>query len=166
MDPLTIAAIVSGVGAIFGGVAKKKQANAAQNLEEQQYNDQIRTYYAEHAEAEKKRMQKARLITAFAKANGLDSALTPEMMSEIMKERGAVAPPPYRKGGTPGFGWDLASTVAAAAGNIYGASKAGGMKKKVGPSMMSPVQLGAGSRFGASSQAFNRSTFTTPFDFS
>lgn len=164
MDPLTIAAIIGGVGSILGGIGNKKKENAQQNLEEQQYNDQVRTYYAEQAEAEKKRIQKARLVTAFAKANGLDSALTPEMMAQILQERTPVAPPPYRKGGTPGFGWDLASTVAGAAANVYGASKAGGAKKKVKLSSSTPI--GAGSRFGASAtNPFSRSTFTTPYNF-
>lgn len=123
INPLTLLAIASAAKNIFGSVAKKKQADKAQDLEEQKYNDQIQTYMAEQQKAEDERQARVRLITTFAKANGLDSALTPEMMALVEKRREPVAPPPYRKGGTPGFGWDLAGIVADSAASIYGAAK-------------------------------------------
>lgn len=168
MDPMTIMAIAAGAKAILGGISGKKKATQQQDLEAQQYQDQGQTYYAEHAAAEQKRMQKARLIEAFAKANGIDGALK-TMMPELLKERAAVAPPPYRKGGTPGFGWDMASTIASAAANIWGASKgAGGGLGSLGSSLKpKPVSLGVGSGFGGTATAnpFMRSTFTTPYNF-
>jgi len=134
INPLTLLAITSAAKNIFGSVAKKKQADKAQDLEEQKYNDQIQTYMAEQQKAEDERQARVRLITTFAKANGLDSALTPEMMALVEKRREPVAPPPYRKGGTPGFGWDLAGIVADSAASIYGAAKAPKKKMK----MLSP----------------------------
>lgn len=166
MDPLTIAAIVSGAGSLFGAISGKKRANAQQTLEEQQYNDQVKTYFDEANKAEDQRLQKVNLITAFARANGVDGALSPAILDMLTKRREAVAPPPYRKGGTPGFGWDLAGTLATAAGSIYGAHSASKLKA---PSFKGSNLKGVNplaSRFGASTgSTFTRPSFTMPFQF-
>lgn len=117
-------AISLGVGKLFGAFSGKKRANAQQELESKQYQDQIETYYKEQAAEEDKRLQKVRLVTSFAQANGMDKFLTPEMLNQLMKRREAIAPPPYRKGGTPGFGWDLAGGLVQSGMDIYGANRA------------------------------------------
>lgn len=165
MDPLTIAAIVSGVGSLFGAISGKKRANAQQSLEEQQYNDQVKTYYDEANKAEDQRLQKVNLITAFARANGVDGALSPAILDMLTKRREAAAPPPYRKGGTPGFGWDLAGTIASAAGGIYGAHSASKAASAFKGSNLKGVNPLAG-RFGSSAgSSFTRPSFTMPVQF-
>lgn len=157
INPLTLLAIASAAKNIFGSVAKKKQADKAQDLEEQKYNDQIQTYMAEQQKAEDERQARVRLITTFAKANGLDSALTPEMMALVEKRREPVAPPAYRKGGTPGFGWDLAGIVADSAASIYGAAKAPKPKIKSLAPASSLFGSGTAAKFGSSVN------FSSPF---
>lgn len=166
MNPLLIAAIATGVSNLFGGVAKKKQANAQQDLEQKQYNDQVATYYAEQAQEEDRRQERIRLVTAFAKANGLDSALTPEVMATLQKRREAVAPPPYRKGGTPGFGWDMAANLVSDGAAIYGAAKApkAPARKPGGLLSLNPSTIASNAGgFGSTNSFFQRPSFyTTP----
>jgi len=163
MAPLLIAAIAAGVQHLLGSVAAKKQANASQELEQQKYNDQVATYYAEAQKAEDDRLQKLRLVTSFAKANGLDSALTPEVLASLSQRRTPAAPPPYRKGGTPGFGWDLAANLAGDAGAIYGTAKA---PRAAAPRL--PF-MGAGpasnASFGSVNPFFQRPVFSNPPNF-
>lgn len=166
-NPLLIAAIAAGVQHLLGGVAKKKQATAQQSLEETQYNDQVKTYLEEQMKEEDLRQQRVRLVTAFAKANGLDSALTPDVLAMISKRREPVAPPPYRKAGTPGFGWDMAANLVGDAGAIYGAAKA----PKTGLQFLDPKRIASGASFGigggigGTNDFFKRAAFTSPVTF-
>jgi len=165
MNPLLIAAIATGVANLLGGVAKKKQANSQQSLEQKQYDDQVQTYYAEQAQEEDRRQERIRLVTAFAKANGLDSALTPEVMATLQKRREAVAPPPFRKGGTPGFGWGLAANLVNDGAAIFGAAK--GAKAPTTPTSkglmgLNPSTVASGANgFGSANPFFSRPSFYT-----
>ena len=161
MNPLLIAAIATGVSNLIGGVAKKKQANAQQDLEQKQYNDQVATYYAEQAQEEDRRQERIRLVTAFAKANGLDPALTPAVMATVPRRREAVAPPPYRKGGTPGFGWDMAANLVSDGAAIYGAAKAP-VKKKVNLLGLNPSSIASGAGGFGSFGSFGQSNSILP----
>lgn len=153
--PLLIAAIGAAAHNIFGAISSKKKANSAQDLEAKQYADQVAAYMEEQNKAEDQRQNKVRLMETFARANNLDSALTPEMIGMLMKRRDPTAPPPYRKAGTPGFVWDMASIAADSAASIWGASKTKTPKSfmpKMDPKLMLPasVPAGMGSPFGSS----------------
>lgn len=165
MDPILIMAIAQGVQHLLGGLAAKKQANASQNLEQTKYNDQVATYYAEAQKAEDDRLQKLSLVTSFAKANGLDSALTPEVLASLSKRRTPAAPPPYRKGGTPGFGWDLAANAIGDAGAIYGAAKAPKPAAPRLPFMSAPTGASPNQSFGSTNQFFQRPVFSNTPNF-
>lgn len=162
MSPALIQAITAGAQHVLGAVAAKKQANSAQSLEEQKYNDQVATYYAEAQKAEDDRLQKLSLVTSFAKANGLDSALTPEVLASLSKRREPAPPPPYRKGGTPGFGWDLAANAIGDAGAIYGAAKAPKPAAPRLPFMGAPTGASPNPSFGSTNSFFQRPVFSNP----
>lgn len=168
LDPLLVMAIAGGVKHLLGGIGAKKRVNAEQDLEKKKYDDQVSTYFAEFEKSEDDRMKKLLLVQTFAKANGLDSALTPEVLAALSKRRTPAAPPPYRKGGTPGFGWDLAANLAGDAAAIYSAAKG----KKPGPAAPKFSSLstksssfGSAPSFGSANAFFQRPAFSNPPNF-
>lgn len=125
MDPATIALIAGGVGKLLGGIGSKKRANAQERQDETVYNDQVAQWLAAQQKAEEDRQRKISLVTAYARGNNMDAFLTPEIMATISKPKTIIAPPPFRRGGTPGFGWDLAGILAETGGGIYAQNKLG-----------------------------------------
>lgn len=140
MDPLTIAAIGTVVGSLFKSKGEKKRAQAQEALQRQQYEDAVQQWLQQQQAIEQDRQQKVSLYYAFANANGMDKAFTPEMKAMLLKPKPIITPPPYRSAGTPGFGWDQLGMLAEGGAAAYGSYKAGKLDPK---SIMKKARLGS-----------------------
>lgn len=172
MDPVTIALIAGGVGKLFGAIGGKKRANAQENQDELAYNDSVTQWLAAQKAAEEDRQRKISLVSAYARGNNMDAFLTPEIMATISKPKTIVAPPPFRRGGTPGFGWDLAGVAAETAGSIYASNKAGKLssaeiakRARLGKPGMSPAWTIPPSPLGGAKPMFGGAATWDPYSF-
>ena len=111
-DALLVAGIGSMVGKLFQGKGAQKRATNKANLEEQSYNDAVQYWLQQQKQSEENRQNRISLISAFAKSNGLEGFMSPEMEAILRRAAPTPTPPPYRRGAdNAGSTWDLIGSL-------------------------------------------------------
>lgn len=156
-DALLVAGIGSMVGKLFQGKGAQKRATNRANVEEQSYNDAVQYWLQQQAQTEQNRQNRISLISSFAKSNGLEGFMSPEMESILRRAAPVPTPPPFRRGSdNAGSTWDLIGSLigegAGLAGNAMASRSArlapGVRSRATMPTFSSSDFMGPWSRFG------------------